>query len=81
MSADEFIIEWFQQRKLSSPVFVYTLDVGLKKQLAEYKAKVSDFEVLIPKQSLHPELEKACQLSDPYYEKYLLESFTKKSQL
>ncbi len=78
MSADEFIIEWFQQRKLSTTVCVYTLDNGLKRQLAECKAKVLDFETLKPRNNLNPTLEKTLYLSDPRYEKYLLDSFTKK---
>lgn len=79
MSADEFIIEWFQQTKLATSVYVYTHDLGLKRHLMEYKAKVVDFEYLKPKKNLHPSLEKNLALSDPRYEKYLLESFTKKS--
>lgn len=78
MSADEFIIEWFQQKKLTSSVFVYTHDGGLKRQLSEFKAKVVDFEQLKPKSGLRPDLEKTLSFSDPRYEKYLLESFTKK---
>jgi predicted RNA-binding protein with PIN domain len=78
MSADDYIIEWFQQKKITSPVFVYTQDTGLKKQLLEYKAKVVDFEALRPKTELRPDLEKTRFLSDPRYEQYLLDSFTKK---
>jgi predicted RNA-binding protein with PIN domain len=78
MSADEYIIEWFQQKKLTHPVYVYTQDTGLKKHLTEFKAKVVDFDILKPKRNLRPELEKTKFLSDPGYEKYLLESFTKK---
>jgi predicted RNA-binding protein with PIN domain len=81
MSADEYIIEWFQERKLHSPVLVYTLDTGLKRQLAEYKAKVVDFDSLCPKNALPPALAKTQFLSNPRYEKYLLESFTKKPPL
>lgn len=79
MSADEYIIEWFQQNKLTTSVYVYTHDLGLKRHLMEYKAKVVDFEHLKPRKNLSPELEKNLALSDPRYEKYLLESFTKKS--
>jgi len=78
MSADDYIIEWFQQKKVTSPVFVYTHDTGLKRQLSEYKAKVVDFEYLRPKKQLSSQLEKTRFLSDPRYENYLLESFTKK---
>lgn len=81
MSADEYIVEWFQQKKPTSSMFVYTQDLGLKRHLSEFKVKVLDFENLRPKKSMNPELEKQLSLSDPRYEKYLLESFTKKQTL
>jgi predicted RNA-binding protein with PIN domain len=78
MSADEFIIEWFQQRKVTSKVCVYTQDLGLKRHLSEFHAQVLGFDVFSEKKKLKPSLEKTRFLSDPGYEKYLLESFTKK---
>jgi predicted RNA-binding protein with PIN domain len=81
MSADDFIIEWFDQRKLTSTVVVYTQDGGLKKRLSEYRAKVVDFDDLRPKAALSGSLKKSQFLSDPRYEQYLLDVFTKKETL
>lgn len=81
MSADEYIIEWFQQKKASSKIFVYTHDLGLKRQLSEFSAHVVDFEQLKMKKPISSFLKKTEFLSDPRYEKYLLESFTKKLEL
>lgn len=80
MSADDFIIEWFQQRKQSSKVFVYTHDEGLKRHLSEFHTKVLDFESLRAKKVLSRQLEKTKSLSDPRYEQYLLETFTKRNK-
>jgi len=81
MSADSYIIEWFQHTKKRGNVSVYTNDLGLKKQLSEFNAKVINLEMIEKevKNSLSHDEEKI-QWVDARYENYLLEIFNKKSK-
>lgn len=81
MSADDFIIEWFHDRRSTSLIHVYTHDKGLKSRLSDCPAKVHDFDELKKPKQMSTYISKTDELSDPRYEQYLLESFTKKLKL
>jgi len=78
MSADAYILEWLQSHP-KERVTVYTNDRGLQRQLTEYQAtSVSLDKLKQERPSMANETDTKGSLADPRYEKYLLETFTKK---
>lgn len=79
MSADSYIIEWFQHVKKRGQVSVYTNDKGLKRHLLEYNAKLVDLGLIEKEIVQKTDEEDKIQWVDARYESYLLEIFNKKS--
>ena len=80
MSADSYIVEWFQHSKKRGQVSVYTNDKGLKRHLTEFNAKLIDLDLIEKEVKNKIDDEDKIQWVDTRYESYLLEIFNKKSK-